>query len=439
MYANNEIWKPPNNDISFKKWLKKHNFVVKNHKKVVPIRKIRKQTKRNIILSHSQEFYNNPQSNIFYSLEACLMYNKDPQKYRNGIHMPMTVTITTNNDMYGKHPTLFYPKLKSDAHAFTHALLNIDVAAKQRLDHQNAFFLDTRNFDIKKNNNKIKAYIFDMNYNQPIYIRRNLHYYLKQVQEAWNQKYSNNTIEFVEQEDYETKQNFAVKLITGREAGLPGGIWNIHSSFHVRAHGICGSVAKLITMIWTRYNSYFKEFPELIAFIANLLTDMRKLKGRKKKATPDQIKMIDSMALPKQKLWDKFVEVNLRSIKFAGELKFVPAVVEYYKLEKLKNLTSYINSLPKIEENIQKEIKIERLSHKKKNPSKITSVGKLILSTDPIEIKSGGGKKTKKVRKHQGINQTGGNKGRLKKGYKYSGKKLKSGLPQIIKCKSKKC
>ena len=49
------------------------------------------------------------------------------------------------------------------------------------------------------------------------------------------------------------------------------------------------------------------------------------------------------------------------------------------------------------------------------------------------------GQETKKVRKHQGINQRGGNKGRLKKGYKYSGKKLKSGLPQIIKCKSKKC
>ena len=44
----------------------------------------------------------------------------------------------------------------------------------------------------------------------------------------------------------------------------------------------------------------------------------------------------------------------------------------------------------------------------------------------------------KKVRKHQGIIQTGGNVGRLRKGYRYSGKKLKSGLPQIIKCKSKK-
>jgi len=34
------------------------------------------------------------------------------------------------------------------------------------------------------------------------------------------------------------------------------------------------------------------------------------------------------------------------------------------------------------------------------------------------------------VRKHCGINQQ---TGRLKKGYKYSGKKLKSGLPQIVK------
>ena len=42
----------------------------------------------------------------------------------------------------------------------------------------------------------------------------------------------------------------------------------------------------------------------------------------------------------------------------------------------------------------------------------------------------------KKVRKHQGITQTGGNKGRLKKGYRYSGKKLKSGLPQIVKSKN---
>ena len=39
----------------------------------------------------------------------------------------------------------------------------------------------------------------------------------------------------------------------------------------------------------------------------------------------------------------------------------------------------------------------------------------------------------KKVRKHRGIHQTGGKAGKLKKGYKYSGKKLKNGKAEIIK------
>ena len=45
-------------------------------------------------------------------------------------------------------------------------------------------------------------------------------------------------------------------------------------------------------------------------------------------------------------------------------------------------------------------------------------------------------KKSKKTRKHKGIIQTGGNTGRLRKGYKYSGKRLKNGMPEILKVKS---
>ena len=55
------------------------------------------------------------------------------------------------------------------------------------------------------------------------------------------------------------------------------------------------------------------------------------------------------------------------------------------------------------------------------------------------ERNTGGKRKTKKVRKHRGIHQTGGKAGKLKKGYKYSGKKLKNGKAEIVKCKSKKC
>ena len=58
-----------------------------------------------------------------------------------------------------------------------------------------------------------------------------------------------------------------------------------------------------------------------------------------------------------------------------------------------------------------------------------------ISNNSECDILSSRGNKRKKTRKHNGIHQFGGNKGRLKKGYKYSGKKLKSGLPQIIKSK----
>ncbi len=53
----------------------------------------------------------------------------------------------------------------------------------------------------------------------------------------------------------------------------------------------------------------------------------------------------------------------------------------------------------------------------------------------PNEKLEGGGKK---IRKHSGIHQTGGKAGKLKKGYKYSGKKLKNGKAEIKKVKSKK-
>jgi len=55
-----------------------------------------------------------------------------------------------------------------------------------------------------------------------------------------------------------------------------------------------------------------------------------------------------------------------------------------------------------------------------------------------VFVNTTGGKKSKKIRKHKGIIQTGGNAGRLQKGYKYSGKRLKNGMPEILKVKSVK-
>ena len=99
---------------------------------------------------------------------------------------------------------------------------------------------------------------------------------------------------------------------------------------------------------------------------------------------------------------------------------------------------------------IPKEILIKLKENEKLKPISIDPSLEEDEKTNGGIIQSSGRKKRKvsKIRKHKniqkitrkhtGIVQSGGNKGRLKKGYKYSGKKLKSGLPQIIKCKAKK-
>ena len=69
---------------------------------------------------------------------------------------------------------------------------------------------------------------------------------------------------------------------------------------------------------------------------------------------------------------------------------------------------------------------------------KLTILKKLQEKLQERAIIVDGGKKRKsqsggknKVRKHKGIYQRGGKRGKLKRGYKYIGQKLKNGLPKI--------
>ena len=67
--------------------------------------------------------------------------------------------------------------------------------------------------------------------------------------------------------------------------------------------------------------------------------------------------------------------------------------------------------------------------------NKLTDISETITK---IQSKSqDGGKKSKKIRRHIGIHQIGGRAGKLKKGFYYTGKKTKKGLPIIKKSKKK--
>lgn len=76
------------------------------------------------------------------------------------------------------------------------------------------------------------------------------------------------------------------------------------------------------------------------------------------------------------------------------------------------------------------------IANKIKELKETSPANSFYLWTGEAQFK--GGSRRKSIRKHKGIHQIGGKAGKLKKGYKYSGKTLKNGKPQIIKVKSKK-
>ncbi len=128
------------------------------------------------------------------------------------------------------------------------------------------------------------------------------------------------------------------------------------------------------------------------------------------------------------------------------QVKMLEDVIKKYNLDpEIVGLKDYNKKIQENYENINilqdkvdkqaQELKIceemnnkyrPHIDHNTRNKIKYEATGKELLQ------------KLRKTRKHEGIEQSGGNKGRLKKGYKYSGKRLKNGFPQIIKCKAKK-
>ena len=150
-------------------------------------------------------------------------------------------------------------------------------------------------------------------------------------------------------------------------------------------------------------------------------TERDKIKKKKKEAF-DLIKDIKSR-IKKTKKKNKTDNNRLEYLK-----NMVKETEREFKTQLMKELIFKNEYEEKIAEIFEDLDKIPTKTQKQKQKQTKTKT-----KTKQARIELTGGK----TRKHKGIIQTGGNKGRLKKGYRYSGKKLKSGLPQIIKSKKK--
>tara|TARA_Y100000389_G_C17100177_1_gene335523 strand:- start:189 stop:509 length:321 start_codon:yes stop_codon:yes gene_type:complete len=85
-----------------------------------------------------------------------------------------------------------------------------------------------------------------------------------------------------------------------------------------------------------------------------------------------------------------------------------------------KEFENYDNQHIDLGELISKE-------RKKRNKKKSKSGGKKPTTSSQKKTN----KKEKTVRKHRGIYQDGNKKGKLKPGFRYTGKNMKSGIPEI--------
>ena len=136
-------------------------------------------------------------------------------------------------------------------------------------------------------------------------------------------------------------------------------------------------------------------------------------------------------------LYVAIIELGRTKTKLQRDIKTLEseiknkAIVKSIRLNKLKSKKS-------------KERQIEDINNKRLQKIKIIKLMVLKFGLNQADLQSkaraqsqskGG---NKQIRRHRGIHQTGGNKGKLKKGYKYSGKRLKNGKAEIVPRKTRK-
>ena len=148
----------------------------------------------------------------------------------------------------------------------------------------------------------------------------------------------------------------------------------------------------------------------------------KKLKQTGGNAVCPTINGIKKQLVPKlHNVLDEYIdaladELHIYQIVLDKLISIEPTDIDDNELKEMKNLTKKMAEMKMEVDNLMRlkvELKEEFLDFE-----------------EAIKLVLGG--KRKKIRKHKGINQK---TGRLKPGYKYSGKKLKSGLSQIVKIK----
>jgi hypothetical protein len=272
-----------------------------------------------------------------------------------------------------------------------------------------------------------------MNTNTPSYVKDSL----KNISTLLNEKWKN--------ENKNRKIFTNITAIDGKFLKLQT---SLHNLFDTKK-GLCGSIAQLIGLLWGRTCFFWNSPLEMIKSMDSLIKkgDFEKWSGTKlgpylKKIGTDHAK---TNVFKTNDLMKMFADYNeKRSLRIRPLLNKVIRT-ELENMYTMRNNSIVINYMVYwiVDKILQSSLSKPPLQTTQVMPLQL-QVGPLTPFKPPLQTERRRYEppplnplQPKKIRKHKGILQNGGNAGRLRKGYKYSGKRLKSGKAEIIKVKNK--
>lgn len=193
--------------------------------------------------------------------------------------------------------------------------------------------------------------------------------------------------------------------------------------------------------LYNYFGNKMRDINDRATKVGREMNNAVKYRYNKKMKIGDEIK-IELEGLQKY-MGKKFDDVSkIENLK--SEIRKVNLEIQKFEQEILVNETKIINLDVELKKLKEEEKKLEReqkliivkqekiiRDHKLKEIENLKDIEK---SGEMIGGNKRRKNKQKKVRKHKGINQK---TGKLKKGYKYTGRKLKSGIPEIKRINKK--
>ena len=271
----------------------------------------------------------------------------------------------------------------------------------------------------KKNKNsdkkQIDLYYHENNSDIVFYIKRTLKRLVKLVKK----KFEEDQPEFILNSNIIYMAPSEIKTYNVKTEAIHG--------FWATRHGLCGEVSRYFGVIWGLLGSYFDNPLKCYLSLQHALSLVKHNKSEHKLVSNFKHGLQRMMTVFNH--YDQYRKPN-------------PDIYNYLvmSIAKWERDQKYHDNLRKFEKDKPKPkdvpLKTRNDANDLTKPSiKIDANDTSNIIRDTILFPPRGGKKNKKIRKHRGIIQTGGNSGRLKKGYRYSGKRLKNGNAEIIKAK----